>query len=385
MRRSYPFRECAQQTRAEHSIFLPPPLLNPYLDAIALDPCSSTLDKMVGFPYNQRVKDRGTMSSGNNNGDGRRERIIQQALRLFAEKGYDGASTPEIARLAGVSQSLIYRHFKNKDGLWKGVLQSEVTRLEENFVPPAFDGTDMLAYLGVFARGFVHFNADFVYLVRMVQQEALYGGPRLEWALDVLFRKYIGLLEMGIAMAQSEGLLAPLPAANLALIWLGAANHMHLIPAIAKEIFEVDAFDPKCTESYAETFAHVMLHGMVLSGPEDNTNAMAPPNPPVALRVVCLERSQAFYRKLSFIHLSGDDGHILMQRGEDRLYLCTEGRCTATGYRVIVKDAEAICKQLQADKLQILLPLKDQPWGMREFTIADPDGHLVTFASLVNP
>lgn len=44
-------------------------------------------------------------------------KIERAALTLFAAKGVDGVSTREIAAAAGVSEGLIYRHFKNKDGL----------------------------------------------------------------------------------------------------------------------------------------------------------------------------------------------------------------------------------------------------------------------------
>ncbi|MDN5216680.1 TetR/AcrR family transcriptional regulator [Fulvivirgaceae bacterium BMA12] len=47
----------------------------------------------------------------------RKENIINQALKLFAENGYINTSTNKIARAAGVSEGLIFRHFTNKQGL----------------------------------------------------------------------------------------------------------------------------------------------------------------------------------------------------------------------------------------------------------------------------
>ena len=52
----------------------------------------------------------------------KKERILQAALRLFAEQGYNGTSTSKIAKAAKVSEALIFRHFENKEGLLKGVL-----------------------------------------------------------------------------------------------------------------------------------------------------------------------------------------------------------------------------------------------------------------------
>ena len=48
-----------------------------------------------------------------------RARLIQSAIDEFAEKGFEGASTGEIASRAGVAQSAVPYHFKTKDLLWK--------------------------------------------------------------------------------------------------------------------------------------------------------------------------------------------------------------------------------------------------------------------------
>jgi len=47
-----------------------------------------------------------------------RDRIIDAALTVFASHGFDGATTREIARQAGVSSALIHHHFQDKESLW---------------------------------------------------------------------------------------------------------------------------------------------------------------------------------------------------------------------------------------------------------------------------
>ena len=55
-------------------------------------------------------------------GEDRRARIIDVALTLFAQKGFAGTSTREIAEAAGISEPLIFQHFKTKDGLIRAAL-----------------------------------------------------------------------------------------------------------------------------------------------------------------------------------------------------------------------------------------------------------------------
>lgn len=52
---------------------------------------------------------------------GARERIASAAFALFAEKGYDGTTTREIAERAGVNEVTVFRTFGSKDALFRQV------------------------------------------------------------------------------------------------------------------------------------------------------------------------------------------------------------------------------------------------------------------------
>ena len=57
----------------------------------------------------------------------RRREILEAALRVFAEKGFGGATVKEIAREAGVrSPALIYWYFRDKQALFEAVLGEKV-------------------------------------------------------------------------------------------------------------------------------------------------------------------------------------------------------------------------------------------------------------------
>lgn len=48
--------------------------------------------------------------------------ILNTALQLFADSGFHATSTNKIAKSAGVSEGLIFRHFGNKEGLLQAIL-----------------------------------------------------------------------------------------------------------------------------------------------------------------------------------------------------------------------------------------------------------------------
>src|SRR5215207_9160101 len=64
-------------------------------------------------------------------GDERRESILQLTSRAFAERGYDGVRTAELAESAGVSEALIYQHFRTKAELYRAAVDRSADILEE--------------------------------------------------------------------------------------------------------------------------------------------------------------------------------------------------------------------------------------------------------------
>ena len=52
----------------------------------------------------------------------KQRRILDAAMEVFAERGYAGASTSEIAKRAGVAEGTIFRHYKTKKDLLIGIV-----------------------------------------------------------------------------------------------------------------------------------------------------------------------------------------------------------------------------------------------------------------------
>jgi len=56
--------------------------------------------------------------------DDRRSQILAAALDVFAELGFHGARTRDLAERAGVSEALLFRHFATKEDLIRAILES---------------------------------------------------------------------------------------------------------------------------------------------------------------------------------------------------------------------------------------------------------------------
>ena len=58
----------------------------------------------------------------------RKKQLLETAMQLFSEQGFDGTSTRAIAEAAGVNEALIFRHFRSKEELFWAVLSERVER-----------------------------------------------------------------------------------------------------------------------------------------------------------------------------------------------------------------------------------------------------------------
>ncbi len=65
-------------------------------------------------------------------GDVRRERILDAATRVFAEKGYDSTSFGDVAKVAGITRPVVYDHFRTKEELHLLLLERERDRILEH-------------------------------------------------------------------------------------------------------------------------------------------------------------------------------------------------------------------------------------------------------------
>lgn len=63
----------------------------------------------------------------------KKDKIIDAAIDLFADKGFRNTSTAEIAATSGVAQGTLFYHFKNKEGILNEVLRQVLEACLEGY------------------------------------------------------------------------------------------------------------------------------------------------------------------------------------------------------------------------------------------------------------
>lgn len=56
-------------------------------------------------------------------GQERKDQIIDAAVKVFSENGFRGTKTREIAEASGVSEAMIFKHFNNKEDLYRSIIK----------------------------------------------------------------------------------------------------------------------------------------------------------------------------------------------------------------------------------------------------------------------
>lgn len=71
-----------------------------------------------------------------------KERIVKEASRLFAKKGYGAVNVEEIAQAVGIKAPSLYKHYKNKQEIFDAVLQEMNNRYEVSMASLQMNGHD---------------------------------------------------------------------------------------------------------------------------------------------------------------------------------------------------------------------------------------------------
>lgn len=78
-----------------------------------------------------------------------KERILDEALRQFSKKGYDGTNIRELTASLGLVKSSMYKHYKSKEEIWNSLLDRMIAYYNDRFgsvenLPPVPDTLDEL-------------------------------------------------------------------------------------------------------------------------------------------------------------------------------------------------------------------------------------------------
>jgi len=186
----------------------------------------------------------------------RQASIIAAAAALFAQKGFNGTTTREIARTAGISEALLFRYFPTKRALYAAIIaaKSQLSQLLAS-VEEAAEKRDDVRVFTLIAGFRIHRGSD-PSLLRLLLFSALEGHELSDMFFRNRHRVFYEFLAGYIAKRTKEGAFRKVDPLLAAQSFIGMIVYHRLL----HEIFKVP---PHCTpEEAVSGYVDVFLEGL---------------------------------------------------------------------------------------------------------------------------
>lgn len=142
----------------------------------------------------------------------KQERILNAALELFSSAGYTATSTSKVAKHAGVSEGLVFKHFKNKEGLVEAILALGEKKMKTLVSRIIFE-TDSTAV--------IHKTLDLPFNINEEDYHFWRLQMKLKWELGYNSAEKLEPVRLALVSAFTKlGVQSPDAEASLVLIYL---------------------------------------------------------------------------------------------------------------------------------------------------------------------
>ena len=149
---------------------------------------------------------------GRMSGDERRSQILRIAISLFSQRGFSGTTTKEIARAAGVSEAMVFRHFATKHELYHAILDfkaceggMKVPPWESEKERKAIAEKDDYAVFYNIAINALHHHQEDVDFMRLLCYSALDEHELSQIFFDQFVARMYDFIGSYISQRQAEG------------------------------------------------------------------------------------------------------------------------------------------------------------------------------------
>lgn len=190
-----------------------------------------------------------------------RDRILEKSLEIFADLGFEGATTRKIADAAGVNVGLIKYYFDSKERLWQEAADVAFAELHAS-LGNTLTGLEEISTqdrLRVLARRFARFVAQHPGAVRFMQDAGTHDGPRMRWLVDRHLRPVYEILRASIVDLQNAGALpANVDPLHLFYIIVGSMTLVFHQGPECRYLSGVDPRDPAVADDHADAVIQLL-------------------------------------------------------------------------------------------------------------------------------
>ncbi|WP_409649875.1 TetR/AcrR family transcriptional regulator [Phenylobacterium sp.] len=190
-----------------------------------------------------------------------RAAILQAALTLFSQRGFEGAAMRDIAALAGVEHSLLRYHFGDKGALWRAALRRLIDHMDEEMAQSwrASRGQTAEARFRQAVRDYVRYCARNPEHARIMVQEAAGENDRVAWIAEEIVKPQHRRTARVLETLMDEGRLPRMPVRSLIYILSAGAQAPFTLAGEVKAAYGVDTSQEAEIEAHAEALLSLLL------------------------------------------------------------------------------------------------------------------------------
>jgi TetR/AcrR family fatty acid metabolism transcriptional regulator len=139
--------------------------------------------------------------------ENKHQKIIQAAVRVFAEKGFYNSRVSEIAKEANVADGTIYLYFKNKDDILISLFEEEFGQIVENMRKELEREKDVLRKIKRFAITHLSIVSKQQHLGEVLGVEVRQSSKFMKEYINTPFIEYLNLIRSIVLEGQERGLI----------------------------------------------------------------------------------------------------------------------------------------------------------------------------------
>lgn len=158
--------------------------------------------------------------------DATRQRLLDAAEQVFAEKGYHGTVVDDIIRASDSSKGGFYFHFPNKQAIFLALVDKLVPRLAAAIDRAIADETDPVAQLDAALRTVLETFARHRQLSKILLIEAVGLGHGFDEKLMRTRGRFAAMIQSYLDQAVAAGAIAPQDTEVISWAWFGAINEL---------------------------------------------------------------------------------------------------------------------------------------------------------------